>query len=126
MKETVIRLAEAPRFEVEGAEVTGYASPTRGSDRVAAWKVRLGPGVSSPLHQLSEGETFIAIAGRASFEFGQRAHEISAGDAICVPPRLEFRLTNTSSVPFDAICCMPSDGMGQIGDGEPFTPPWAQ
>jgi mannose-6-phosphate isomerase-like protein (cupin superfamily) len=126
VKETIIRFTEAPRFEVEGAEVTGYASPTRGSHRVSAWKVRLGPGVASPLHQLSEGETFIAISGRARFEFGQRAHEVGAGDAVCVPPRTEFRLANSSSEPFEAICCMPSDGLGQIGDGDPFRPPWAQ
>jgi quercetin dioxygenase-like cupin family protein len=125
MKETVIRHAEAPRFEVEGAEVTGYASPSRGSHRVSAWQLRLGPGVSSPLHQLSEGETFIATSGRASFEFAGRTHEIGAGDAICVPPGTEFRLANSFADPFEAICCMPSDGMGQIGDGEPFTPPWA-
>jgi mannose-6-phosphate isomerase-like protein (cupin superfamily) len=126
MRETVIREAEAPRFGAEGTEITGYASPTRGSETVSAWKVRLLPGAASPVHQLTAGEAFIALAGRARFEFAEHAHEIGAGDAICVPPRIPFRLANGSEEPFEAICCMVAGGKGQIGDGEPFTPPWAQ
>ena len=126
MQETVIRHDQAPRFGVdEGIEVIGYASPARGSRSVSAWKVRLEPGAASPLHQLTEGEAFIALTGRARFEFDDRAGEIAAGDAICVPPQVPFLLANAIEEPFEAICCMVAGGQGQIGDGEPFTPPWA-
>ena len=126
MQETIIRGDTAPRFGDDGTEITGYASPTRGSERVSAWKVRLEPGAASPIHRLTEGEAFIALAGRGTFEFADRVHEIGAGDAICVPPELPFRLANAAQEPFEAICCMVAEGKGQIGDGEPFTPPWAQ
>jgi hypothetical protein len=53
MAATLIRAAEAPRFEVHGAQVVGYASPARGSASLAAWRLSLSPGVASPLHQLS-------------------------------------------------------------------------
>ena len=125
MQETIIRSDDAPRFGDEGTEITGYASPTRGSEKVAAWKVRLHPGAASPVHRLTEGEAFIALAGRGTFELGERVHEIGPGDAICVPPGVGFRLANGSHEPFEAICCMTADGKGQIGEGEPFTPPWA-
>jgi quercetin dioxygenase-like cupin family protein len=92
---------------------------------VAAWKVLLPPGAASPVHQLTEGEAFIALAGRGTFEFSERVHEIATGDAICVPPHTPFRLANGADEPFEAICCMVAGGQGQIGDGEPFTPPWA-
>ena len=126
MSETVIRHADAPRFGDEGTEITGYASPTRGSQAVSAWRVVLHPGAASPVHQLTDTEAFITIRGRGTFEFGVRTHELGAGDAICVPSGTPFRLANQGDEPFEAICCMASSGRGQIGDGEPFTPPWAE
>ncbi len=125
MTETVIRLTDAPQFGDDGTEITGYASPTRGSESVSAWKVLLHPGAGSPIHQLTSGEAFIALAGRGRFEFDGRAHELRAGDAICVPPSVPFRVVNAADEPFEAVCCMAAGGQGQIGDGEPFTPPWA-
>jgi mannose-6-phosphate isomerase-like protein (cupin superfamily) len=53
-------------------------------------------------------------------------HELAAGDAICVPADMPFRLANGSAEDFEAICCMAAEGKGQIGGGEPFTPPWAE
>ncbi len=123
--ETVIRHADAPRFGGDGTEITGYASPTRGSEAVSAWRVVLQPGASSPVHELTDTEAFITLGGRGTFEFGSRTHELAAGDAICVPRATPFRLANHGSEPFEAICCMAATGQGRIGDGDPFTPPWA-
>jgi hypothetical protein len=39
---------------------------------------------------------------------------------------MSFHLANEGEEPFEAICCMAATGNGQIGDGEPFTLPWAQ
>ncbi len=125
MPETIIRHADAPRFGDDGTEITGYASPTRGSDAVSAWKVVLHPGAASPVHQLTDTEAFIALQGRGTFTFDGRRHELAPGDAICVPPHAPFHLANEGEEPFEAICCMAATGQGQIGDGEPFTPPWA-
>ena len=128
MQETIIRRGDAPRFGEDGTEITGYASPTRGSSRVSAWRLLLRPGAGSPVHTLTEGEAFIALAGHGTFEFDGRAHEVDAGDAICVPPGVPFRVANAGGAdePFEAICCMVAGGQGRIGDGEPFTPPWAE
>jgi quercetin dioxygenase-like cupin family protein len=127
MPETVIRAAEAPHFQAdELIKITGYASPSRGSQSVSAWKIRLEPGAASPIHQLTHGEAFIAMAGRGRFEFDERVHELGPGDAICVPADTLFRLANDSDERFEAICCMTAEGKGQVGDGEPFTPPWAE
>ena len=125
MPETVIRLADAPRFGDDGIEMTGYASPARGSAAVSAWKVVLHPGAASPVHQLTDTEAFIMLRGRGTFAFDGRTHELAPGDAICVPARTPFHLANAGDEPFEAICCMAASGQGQIGDGEPFTPPWA-
>lgn len=126
MPATIIRRADAPRFGDEHTEITGYASPSRGSDDVAAWRVRLNPGASSPVHSLTKGEIFLALEGTARFEVGDVPHDVGAGDAILVPAGVALRLSNVADTPFEAVCCMPVGGKGRIGDGEPFTPPWAE
>jgi quercetin dioxygenase-like cupin family protein len=125
MPETVIRHEHAPRFGDAGTAITGYASPTRGSATVSAWKVELQPGASSPDHELTHGEAFLVLSGRATFDVEGRRHVLAAGDAICVPPDTEFRLANEDEEPFAAICCMAAGGRARIGDGEPAAPPWA-
>lgn len=48
------------------------------------------------------------------------------GDAIVVPAGVEFELANAGAVPLRLVCCLPVGGQGVIGDGAPFTPPWAE
>jgi quercetin dioxygenase-like cupin family protein len=125
LSETVIRGEEAPRFEAPGTDVVGYASPSRGSATISAWRVTLHPGAASPLHSLTSDEAFLVVSGRCTFEVHERRHVLGAGDAICVPPDVTFRLLNESDEPFEAVACMAAGGMGRVGDGEPFVPPWA-
>jgi len=126
MPETVIRGSAAPQFEQYGTRVTGYASPTRGSESVSAWKVSLDPGAGSPRHELTHGEVFIVLSGNARFDVEGRRHELGAGDAICVPPQTRFSLSNDGPERFTAICCMVAGGRARIEDGELFSIPWAQ
>lgn len=126
MSETVIRGSAAPQFEQEGTRVTGYASPTRGSASVSAWKVSLDPGAGSSRHELTHGEVFIVLSGNVRFDVDGRRHELGAGDAICVPPETCFSLRNDGPARFTAICCMAAGGRARIDDGELFPIPWAQ
>ncbi len=126
MTETLIRSSDAPQFGDDGTHITGYASPTRGSQSVCAWRVALDPGAGSPRHQLTHGEVFIGLSGTARFDIEGRHHTLAAGDAICVPPNTSFALTNEGAEPFTAICCMAAGGQARVGDGDPFPIPWAQ
>jgi mannose-6-phosphate isomerase-like protein (cupin superfamily) len=126
MTETIIRGADAPQFGGDGTLITGYGSPTRGSQSIAAWQVALDPGVGSPEHRLTHDEVFIVLAGRATFEVEGRRHLVGRGDAICVPPDTVFRLSNPGSERFTAICCMAAGGQARVADGDPFPIPWAQ
>ena len=126
MTETIIRGADAPQFGDAGILITGYGSPSRGADSVAAWKVSLQPGAASPLHELTHHEVFIVLSGEASFEFEGRRHQVGAGDAICVPPQTPFALSNAGPETMAAICCMAAGGRARIGDGDAFPIPWAQ
>lgn len=126
MTETIIRGADAPQFGDADTIITGYASPTRGSENVAVWKVSLAPGAADPRHELTDGEVFIVLGGEACFDVQGRRHQVAVGDAICVPPQTTFALSNDGTEPMTAICAMTAGGRAKIGDGEPFPIPWAQ
>ena len=49
-----------------------------------------------------------------------------AGDSIVVPAGAPFSLSNDGSGDLRLLCCLPVGGQARVGDGEPFTPPWAQ
>jgi quercetin dioxygenase-like cupin family protein len=126
MTETVIRGSDAPEFGEGGTLITGYGSPTRGSQSVAAWRVALEPGAGSPEHTLTRDEVFIVLSGEATFDVQGRRHQVRQGDAICVPPDVAFSLRNAGSDRFTAICAMAAGGRARIGDGDAFPIPWAQ
>jgi quercetin dioxygenase-like cupin family protein len=126
MTETVIRRSDAPEFGEGGTLITGYGSPARGSQSVAAWQVALEPGAGSPEHTLTRDEVFIVLGGEATFQVEGRRHQVRQGDAICVPPDIAFSLSNEGPERFTAICAMAAGGRARIGDGDPFPIPWAQ
>ena len=127
MEATLIRADDAPRFGQDGTDITGYASPSRGSEHVAAWRIRLDPGVASPPHELTHGEAFVGIAGVGTFEVGGTVHRLGPGDAISVPPDTRFRLTNDGDEPFETFACMIAGGMARVeGEDEAIVPPWAE
>ena len=120
----VITAAEAPTFTQEGTHVTGLASPSRGSSQIAAWRLRLEPGASSPEHVLSHEEVFVALAGAATASLYGQSHRVVAGDALVVPPGVPFTLATDGGEPFEAVACMPAGGTATVGDAT-FPPPWA-
>jgi mannose-6-phosphate isomerase-like protein (cupin superfamily) len=122
---TIIREQDAPRFGEDGVEVTGLASPSRGSASVSAWRVLLRPGAGSPDHALTSDEAFVALRGTATVTLGGEDASLRAGDCLVVAPGRAFRIRNDGAEPFEAVCCMASGGRAVVpGQGE-FVPPWA-
>ena len=121
---TVISSSAAPTFEAGGTSVVGLASPSRGANEVAAWRLTLAPGASSPQHTLTHEEVFVALAGRAVATLSGTRHEVGPGDALVVSPDEPFTLANEQATPFEAVACMRCGGQARVGD-ETFAPPWA-
>ena len=121
---TLISSSSAPTFEAGGTSVVGLASPSRGANEVAAWRLTLAPGASSPQHTLTHEEVFVALAGRAVATLSGTRHEVGPGDALVVSPDEPFTLANEQGTPFEAVACMRCGGQARVGD-ETFAPPWA-
>jgi mannose-6-phosphate isomerase-like protein (cupin superfamily) len=122
----VLPAPSAPTHSMHGASFTSLATPSRGSTDTAVWRVDLAPGTPATPHQLTRQEVLVVLAGTASVLIGGEAATASVGDAIVVPVATSFELRNGGPDTLSVIACLPVGGQAQMGDAEPFTPPWAQ
>ena len=121
----VITAAAAARFDDNpGTEVIGLASPSRGSQELSTWRVRLAPGISSPAHAVDREEVFVVLAGRVRMTSGGIVEEAGPGDALVVPTGREFTLVTPGPDAFEAIACAPAAIRATVA-GQTFPPPWA-
>jgi mannose-6-phosphate isomerase-like protein (cupin superfamily) len=125
MGATLIRASDAPSFDVHGAKVIAYASPSRGSGSLATWRVTLDTGAKSPRHSLDVDEVFVCLGGAAEFHVGTQTLRVAAGDAITVAAGTEFDFAALGAEPFEAFACVRAGARARVEGGEPFEPPWA-
>jgi quercetin dioxygenase-like cupin family protein len=121
----VIPSPPAATHELPGTRFTSLATPSRGSVETAVWQVEIEPGTQPAPHSLTREEVFVVLDGTAAVEIGGVVGSASAGDAIAVPPQTTFVLANGGDDTLRLLCCLPVGGQARMGDGEPFTPPWA-
>ncbi len=123
---TIIRKSEAPEFAIPDLHVTGLTSPSRGAREISLWRIALAPGAGGVPHSVTREQTFLAISGRALVTVaGEDARPLEPGDALVVPPHVEFMLSNPSAEPFEAVVALPVGGQAVTHEGT-FTPPWAE
>jgi len=115
----------APVFEAGGGTtITGLASPSRGAQDVAVWRVRFAPDNPSPTHSLTREETFLVLSGALAARFDDHVETAGPGDVLIVPAGPDFSLVAVDG-PAEAICAMPVGGQAVTTEGT-FTPPWAE
>ena len=122
----VIPAPSGPTHQAGAAQFTSLATPSRGSTDTSVWSVEIAPGTPGAEHRLTREEVFVVLAGRAEVLLDGERSCARTGDAIVVPPGVPFALASAGDEPLRALCCLPVGGQGQLADGEPFTPPWAQ
>jgi len=123
---SVLPAPVAPTHSVGATTFTSLATPSRGAQRTSVWVVSVPPGEPPTPHQLFDEEVFVVLEGTASVTLDGTEERASTGDAIVVPPHVDFALANPGPQPLRLLCCMPVGGQAKLPEGEPFTPPWAQ
>ncbi|MDX6265562.1 MAG: hypothetical protein QOD70_302 [Frankiales bacterium] len=122
----VLTAPPAPTHELGATRFTSLATPSRGSQDTSVWSVEIAPDTPATPHSLTREEIFVVLAGKAAVQIGQASHTAAVGDAIVVPPDVEFALANDGDEPLRLLCCLPVGGQARMVGGEPFTPPWAE
>lgn len=110
--------------ELHGARFQTLASPSVGSQETSVWRLRLEPGTPGVPHRVTREEIFVVLAGSATASLDGAPQPLAAGSTLVLPAGVELSL-EAGADSLEAIVCLPVGGQGVIGDGEPFTPPWA-
>lgn len=121
----VITAPSEPTHQVGDTTFRSLATPSRGSQRTSVWEVSVPTGETPTPHRVMDEEVFVVLEGAAEVEFDGRREQAGAGDAIVVPPGVDFSLGNAGAGPLRLLCCLPVGGQTCLPDGDPFTPPWA-
>jgi mannose-6-phosphate isomerase-like protein (cupin superfamily) len=122
----VIPAPTAPTHQLGGASFTSLATPSRGSKNISVWQVEIQPGTPATPHRLTMEEVFVILSGSASIRIDGEPATAGPGDVVVVPAAVDFEILAGGSAPLRALCCLPVGGQARLGDGEPFTPPWAE
>jgi mannose-6-phosphate isomerase-like protein (cupin superfamily) len=121
----VLTAPSSPTHALGDTTFTSLATPSRGSRRTSVWEASIAAGETPTPHRLTDEEVFVVLEGVATVTFDAESALARAGDAVVVPPGVEFSLGNAGAGPLRLLCCLPVGGQAQLADGEPFTPPWA-
>jgi quercetin dioxygenase-like cupin family protein len=122
----VLHAPDAPTHDIPGARFTTLASPSLGSAETSVWRLELLPGAEPVPHRVTREEIFVALDGEAIATLDGVEQRVRAGDALVLPPGVEFSLAAAGPRPFGALVCLPVGGQAAMQGGEPFTPPWAE
>jgi quercetin dioxygenase-like cupin family protein len=120
----VIDRGDQRRHEIPGATFQTLAAPSLGSAETSVWRIRLEPGTPGLPHHVTREEIFVVLAGSATATLDGTPQPLSEGSTLVLPAGVELALA-TGAEPLEAIVCLPVGGQGVVGEGEPFTPPWA-
>jgi mannose-6-phosphate isomerase-like protein (cupin superfamily) len=122
---TVIRAAEAPRFQLPGVEFTGLAAPSRGSAGLCTWRLTVDAGlVGKESHTIDRDEVFMVLSGIV--QITPDGEKLGPGDAMVVPAGEPIQLSNLGDTPAELYVAITAGFTGTLPDGTTITPPWAQ
>lgn len=111
--------------ELHGARFQALASPSLGSQETSIWRLRLEPGTPGVPHRVTREEIFVVLAGSATAWLDGDPQPLATESTLVLPAGVELSL-ETGAEALEAIVCLPVGGQGIVGNGEPFTPPWAE
>jgi mannose-6-phosphate isomerase-like protein (cupin superfamily) len=126
---TILRAADAPRFEIPGVTFVGMASPSRGSEQLCTWKIIVAPRhESAGAHTLDRDEVFMVLSGSVRVVAGgpEAGRALEPGDALVVRAGDPIELSNPGDAPAEVMVAIPAGFTATMADGTTFgTPPWA-
>ena len=104
----VVNLDAAPAFVTkDGSEIRELLAHRNSAIRNQSLaEARLHPGQSTDEHYHTRSEEIYYIThGIGRFRLGDELRDVSAGDAIAIPPGVRHKLWNTGTEPLRLLCC---------------------
>jgi mannose-6-phosphate isomerase-like protein (cupin superfamily) len=122
---SVLNAPDSHTHDLGGTRFTSLATPSRGSAETSVWTVEIDASVPATPHSLTREEVFVVLEGVAAVVVDGVVGVARSGDAIVVPPGVDFQIASGDDTMLRLLCCLPVGGQAVTADGR-FTPPWAQ
>ncbi len=121
----VVRPADATLFETHGSRFSSYATPSRGSSQLCAWRLDVPAGLEGVPHRPSREEVLLVLHGELRITLDGSEVELRQGDVVLVPAGSEFRVDGGPTGASAWVTTTP--GLEAVtGDCSRIRPPWAQ
>ena len=121
---SIVRAADAPRFELNGARFTVFAGPSNGSRQVCSWRLSVPAGLESMPHTIDRDEVFMVLSGQV--RLSPDGELLGPGDSAVVPAGAPIAVGNPGTEPAEVYVALPAGFTAYQADGTPVaTPPWA-
>jgi mannose-6-phosphate isomerase-like protein (cupin superfamily) len=122
----VIRAAESVVHQMHGTSFTSYASPTRGSRELCAWRIEIPGGTEGVPHHVSREEVLYILGGTLRVTVDGEIADAAPGDVVLVPAGAKFGVSNRADGPATAWVTTTVGFAGVLPDGSWFSPPWTR
>jgi quercetin dioxygenase-like cupin family protein len=121
----VIHPEDAVSFETHGSRFLSYASPSRGSRELCAWRLTVPAGLPGVAHRPSREEVVLVLGGELQVTLDGTSSVLREHDAVLVPANSEFRVDGGPDGAEAWVTTTP--GLQAVtADGNVISPPWAQ
>ena len=122
---TILREADAPRYQLPGAVVIGLAAKSRGASEITTYRVRLGSGSAMPPHRHDHEEVFTVLEGTVTAVLDGERVPTRPGDTVIVPAGMEHYVL-AGDAAADLIAAVPAGTLFISPDGERRVADWAR
>ncbi|MER7002054.1 cupin domain-containing protein [Dactylosporangium sp. NPDC000555] len=121
---SIVRAADAPRFELGDTKFTVYSGPSHGSQEICTWRLTVPAGTQSMPHTIDRDEVFMVLSGGIHLAPGGEV--LGPGDAAVVPAGEKIEVGNPLNEPAEVYVALRAGMTAYHTDGTPVgTPPWA-
>jgi quercetin dioxygenase-like cupin family protein len=121
----IVKLADAPEFDLGGARVRGLASPTRGAQETMCYRTMFPPGQRLPQHTHDHEEVFHVLSGRLTAWLDGSETVVEEGDTVMIPTGVSH-YSYTGEDQAEVLSMMPVGTVMIRPDGEVVRPPWGR
>lgn len=131
----VVRASDATIHEMHGARFSSYASPSRGTGDLCAWRLDLPPGSEGVPHTVSQEEILLVLSGTLHLTLTDGAGDPGGrgaaakgqpGDVFVVPAGATVRVGTPDGDPASAWVATSAGLEATLPDGSTVAPPWAR
>ena len=122
----VIRATEASVHQLHDTNFTSYASPSRGSRELCAWRIEIPARTQGVPHHVSREEVLYVLSGTLRVTVDDQPDEATGGDVILVPAGSRFGVDNLADEPATAWVTTSVGLAAVLPDGSWITPPWTR